>query len=187
MNLLFLKPKLNWLRWLVPAAFIIFILGQAFFSTQKLVAITDFIDRTSYFDILSPASRTEKVIGGIVLKQEPVYIDIILPLRVSRLTLEFITTADSAPLKFALKQANGRDFYFLNTKEEKINNEIHYLFNANNFRYFEPNETLRFIVSAPNFNPGTVVVKEARLTIERNSFSWSWLSDLFKLYPERIL
>ena len=108
--------------------FLIFILGQAFFSTQKLITITDFVNRTPYFDILSPASRTEKVTSGIVLKQEPVYINIILPLRVSRLTLEFITTADSAPLKFALKQASGRDFYFLNTKEEKINNEIHYFF-----------------------------------------------------------
>jgi hypothetical protein len=187
MNLLFLKPKLNWLRWLVPTVFIIFILGQAFFSIQKLTAITNFINRTSYFDILLPASRVEKVADGIVLKQEPVYIDIILPLRVSRLALEFITTADSAPLRFALKQESGRDFYFLNIREEKINNEIHYFFGTNDFRYLEPNETLRFIVSAPNFNPGTVVVKKARLTVERNRFSWVWFSNLFKLYPERIL
>lgn len=187
MNLLFLKPKLNWLRWLVPALFVFFILYQAFFGTQKLAAITDFVNRTSYFDVLLPASRVEKVPSGIVLKQEPVYVDMVLPLRTSRLEIEFITTADSAPLKFALKQASGRDFYFLNTREEKINNEIHYFFDTNDFRYLEPNETLRFIVSAPNFNPGTVVVKEARLTIERKHFSWLWFSDLFKLYPERIL
>lgn len=187
MNLLFLKPKLNWLRWLVPAAFIIFILGQAFFSIQRLTAVTNFVDRTSYFDILLPASRVERVADGIVLKQEPIYVDIVLPLRTSRLEIEFITTADSAPLKFALKQASGRDFYFLNTREEKINNEIHYFFDTNDFRYLEPNETLRFIVSAPNFNPGTVVVKEARLIIRRDLFSWSWFNHLFKLYPKRIL
>jgi hypothetical protein len=187
MNLLFLKPKLIWWRWLVPAVFIIFILSQAFLSTQKLTATTNFVGCTSYFDVLLPASRVEKIADGIVLKQEPVYVDVVLPLRISRLEFEFITTADSSPLKFALKQESGRDFYFLNTKEEKINNEIHYFLSTNDFRYLEPNETLRFIVSAPNFNPGTVVVKEARLTIERNHFSWAWFSDLFKSYPEMIL
>lgn len=187
MNLLLLKPKLNWLRWLVSAVFIIFILNQAFFSVHKLTTTTNFIKRTPYFDVLLPASRVEKVADGIVLKQEPVYVDVVLPLRISRLELEFITTADSAPLKFALKQESGRDFYFLDIKEEKINNKIHYFFSTNDFRYLEPNETLRFIVSVPNFNPGTVVVKEARLTMERNHFSWLWFSDLFKSYPGRIL
>ncbi|MBI5465828.1 MAG: hypothetical protein HY974_00895 [Candidatus Kerfeldbacteria bacterium] len=163
------------LRWILPAAVVMFIAWQTFFGTSPLTGSTDFVARTSLFQVLLPAGRVERVQPGMSLQTEPVYIDVRIPPRTVQVTLELTATPDSVPLQLGVRQGNGFEYLFKG-QEIQGTGVRRYSLRATSFSYLEPGRRLRFIVSAPKLQPGSIVITGASVNIMRQGFSWAWLS-----------
>jgi len=166
------------IRWVVPVLFLLFIAWQSLVATYSLQALTDFKQRTAWFEVLLPAGRVTKTDSGLVLKSEPVYVDVRLPLRAAAVTLELSTTAASVPVKLGVRQGSGFQYDYSATEEFRGDTRTFRL-RATNWPYLEPGHRLRFILSVPGLKPGNVVVTGAKVTVERRPFSWDWVKRAF--------
>jgi hypothetical protein len=168
--------KYTWhLRWVVPVLLVGAVLWQALFATSGLKATTDFVNRTPYFDVLLPAARAQRLEGGIALVQEPVYVDVRLPLRATSVTLSLSTTANSVPVKVGVQRSASFELLFPEAEVTTDGDSRTYRVKVSDFPYLRPNSTLRFVLSVPGLAPGAVVVTQAEVSFERARFSFKAL------------
>lgn len=167
------------IRWLIPCLLVGYVLWQALFAAGSLEAATDFRERTPYFDVLLPAGRVERTAEGIVLKQEPVYIDIRLPVRVSSAFVELKIDGRSAPIRLGLQTGDDFAFAFSKDEPETTAGLTLYRYDTSEFDYARPGHKARFIISAPALTPGSIVVKGATVSFRRQSSDLDWWRRLF--------
>lgn len=181
-------PYLSHLRWLVPLTLVTVVLWCSVVSAQHYIVTTDFVNRTPLVDVLQPAARLTRVDAGIAVQQEPVYVDVTLPLRASAVTLE-LSVADTSPqFKLGVQQGPGFDILFPPDVAVYTGaGTRRYVLRAAAPFYREVGYRLRFILSSPGFTPGSIVVQRARITIERAPFSWGWFGSLMKNFPSNLL
>ena len=159
------------LRWILPVAIVGSTLWQIFFSTVLAIGATNFIVSTPYLNMLLPASRVERVSGGVALIREPVYVDVRLPVRVASVELELKTTADSAPLRLGVQQGKDFNIVFPDVAVLKTATVQSYRLQVTDFSGLRPHHTLRFVLSAPGLKAGSIVVTGATVRFERLPFS----------------
>lgn len=168
------------IRWLIPVMLVGYVAGQALFAQSPLTATTNFIQRTPYFDVLLPAGRVERSAAGVVLKEEPVYIDARLPIRTSQLRLEVSVSVDSAPLKIGLQTQEGFNFLFSDIEPVVRGDEKIYYLEVPKIYYQRPAHKVRFIISVPNFRPSSVWVRGASINFQRQSLTLQEWRELIR-------
>ncbi|MDP3985827.1 MAG: hypothetical protein U1C53_02485 [Candidatus Veblenbacteria bacterium] len=171
------------IRWLTPLVLVGYVVWQALFASWSLEAVTDFRERTPYFDVLLPAGRGIRTERGIVLTHEPVYIDIRVPIRARGAAVELKVDSASAPLKLGLQTGEEFSFEFNGHLPETVGGLTLYRYDAKELHYARPGHKVRFIISSPSLVPGSVVVKEATVSLKREPFSWPW----FQLFISELL
>lgn len=170
---------IEYIKLAIPILLVGFVTWQAVFAAGVLVAVTDFRERTPYFDGLLPAGRVERTDEGIVLNQEPVYIDIRLPVRARSIALELKTTDTSAPIKLAWQTDDNFTLLFSDLEPVRQEGLTLYHYNLMDINYARPGHKGRFVISAPGLVPGSVVVKGASISIEREQASLFWWQQYF--------
>lgn len=163
------------LRWFIPVMLVGYSLWQIFFSTVPSVGVTNFLTPTPYFDVLLPPSRVARVPKGAALQQEPVYVDVHLPVRVISLELELAVTPDSAPLRLGVQPGVDFNLVFPDVAVLKTSEAQIYRLKVTDFTHLRPRHTLRFVLSAPGLVPGSVVVRGAKVRFERGLFHFTSL------------
>ncbi len=169
------------IRWLIPVILLGYIFYQSFWANSLLVAFTDFSQRTAYFDVLLPAGRVERSATGIIIQQEPVYIDLRVPIRTGRVSLELLVTADSAPIKLGLQ--TGPEFSFDFQEQEIVKSAdglAYYNYEAREIKYVRPGNKIRFIISSPGLQAGDVVIKGAKVSLNRKKADIDWWFRIIK-------
>ncbi len=165
------------IRWLTPVILVGYVLAQAVLASSSLQAVTDFRERTPYFDVLLPAGRVDRTDQGVVLKQEPVYIDVRLPVRTRAIALELKLSADSAPIKLGWQTADDFTLAFSQSEPIRSGDLILYHYDLDDVNYVRPGHKGRFIISAPGLTPGKVVVKGASVSLKREPASLGWFKQ----------
>ncbi len=163
------------LRWFIPLCVVGLALWQVFFSTAELVSSTDFTRETPYFNVLQPASRVARQPQGIALLEQPVYVDIHLPPRAVALTLDLQTTSRSNPLRLAVQQSQDFKLVFPPLQESSTADTHTYHLTMTDFPYLLPRHTVRLVLSASPWEPGSVVVTGASVKVQRAPFSFGGL------------
>lgn len=166
------------LRWLTPLILVGYVAFQAVFASGSLEARTDFKERTPYFDVLLPAGRVTRIKEGIILKQEPVYIDIRLPVRARQAALELKVASSSAPIKLGLEVGPDFNYEFAGKSAQTVAGLTLYRYDASDLNFIRPGHKVRFIISAPGLVPGSVMVKEATVSIKRAPATLAWWQQL---------
>lgn len=178
---------LPYVRWCVGFVIVGYVLWQAFISVSPVTQITDFVNRTPLFSVLLPAARVERVAQGMSLRQEPVYVDVRLPLRVQAIELELFSMPSSSNFKVAVQRGPGFELEFSPIEVLASAAETKYRVRVTDFPYLEPGTRVRFVISAPGLTPGAITVTRAQVTILRQPFSLAWLKSLARGFPERAL
>lgn len=175
---------LAYIRWFVPAVLIGWVAWQALIASGSLEAVTDFRERTPFFDVLLPAGRVVRTGEGIVLKQEPVYIDVRLPVRAKSIALELKVTDSSSPIKVGWQAADNFNLVFSEAKPINDRGLTLYHYELNDINYVRPGHKTRFVISSPGLVPGSVIVTGASISIKRERPSLAWwhqyLTDLWQ-------
>jgi hypothetical protein len=164
----------SYVRWLVPVALLGYIGWQSFLSMLPLVASTDFFERTPYFDVLQPAGRVTRMSQGIVLNQEPVYIDVRLPVRASQISLDLSVTDSSVPIKLGWQTDDNFVFDFSQSPPTNEAGLFVYHYELDDINYVRPGHKGRSIISAPSLVTGSVTVKRATVVINRKPADFAW-------------
>jgi len=167
------------MRWFVLVLLAGYVAWQSVIASGSLEAVTDFRERTPYFDVLLPAGRVERSEQGIILNQEPVYIDVRLPVRAKSAALELKVDSSSAPLKLGIQTGEGFNFEFSGLPAETVGEFTLYRYDALDLTYVRPGHKLRFIISAPGLVTDSVVVKQATISVKRAPASLSWWQEQF--------
>lgn len=168
-----------YIRCLTPIFIVGYILWQALIATNSLAAITNFQERTAFFDMLLPAGRVERTTEGIKLLTEPVYIDVRLPIRAKSVALELKVTDTSAPIKVGWQSDDDFVFDFSQATSTFSPGVILYHYDVKEINYLQPGHRGRFIISVPTLVPGSVLLKEATVSINREPVSFNWWQQLF--------
>lgn len=166
------------IRWLTPVLLVGYILCQAIIFNNSLEAITNFRERTAFFDVLLPAGRVERTPEGIKLLAEPVYVDVRLPIRAKSAALELKLSHTSVPIKLGWQTEDGFVFDFSQTVSSFSPGLILYHYDVKEINYVRPGHKGRFIISSPNLSPRSVLIKEATISIKREQLSFNWLRKL---------
>ncbi len=174
----------SYIKWSVVVLLVGYIVWQSLFAAGSLIAVTDFRERTPYFDVLLPAGRVERTEVGIVLKQEPVYIDVRLPVRAKSVILELAVANTRTPVKLAWQVNENFSLSFSDLEPISAGNQVLYRYNLTNINYVRSGHKVRFVISSPGLVPGTVIVKKANVSIkrERANLAW-WHQHLVDLWP----
>lgn len=167
------------IRWLTPLVLIGCVLWQAIVATGSLQAITDFRERTPYFDVLLPAGRVERTDRGVVLKQEPVYVDVRLPVRAKSMALELKVAAGSSPIKLGWQSDDNFTLAFNGSEPVESDNIILYHYDLDDINYVRPGHKGRFIISSPGLMSGSVIVTGASVSFRREPPSLNWFKQQF--------
>lgn len=167
------------IKWVIPVLLVGNVLWQAIIATNSLEAVTDFRERTPYFDVLLPAGRVARTDRGIVLKQEPVYIDVRLPVRAKSIALELKVTAISAPIKLGWQTDDNFTLAFSQAEPINYQGLVLYHYDLADINYVRPGYKGRFIISSPGLVPGSVVVNGATVSIKRKVVSLTWFKEQF--------
>jgi hypothetical protein len=171
------------IKWSVPVLLVGYVLWQAMFATGSLMATTDFRERTPYFDVLLPAGRVELTADGIILKNEPVYIDVRLPVRAVSVSLAVKVSANSAPLQLGYQTSESFALVFSQSAPVSEQNYVLYHYDLTNISHVRSGHKVRFIISSPALLPGSILVKGASVSIKREppTLNW-WRGQLTKLW-----
>lgn len=181
-------PYLTHLRWLTPLVVVSFVLWLALVSSRPIIVTTNFTSRTPVVDVLQPAARVTRTPAGVALRQEPVYVDVTLPLRARAVTLELNVDAASPLFKLGVQQGPGFDISFpKDVATYQGGATRRYILRTGTPFYREVGYRLRFVLSAPGFAPGSIVVQGGRVVIERAAFSWGWLGQRLHNFPRDLL
>lgn len=175
------------LRWLLPLVLVGVVIWHSLLSTSVVSVFTPLLERTTYVSQLLPAARVELSGSKLVLLQEPVYIDVTLPVRTSAVEIELVTTADSPYLRLGVQQGAAWDFSFPDVARISTSQDQRYRLRVTNFPYFESGYRLRFLISVPNFSARSIIITGAYVNIERQPFSWQWLTKAVEGFPDHIL
>ncbi len=164
---------LSYLRFVVVATLLMVMAWQTLFSTTSTAISTNFIKRTSYISTLWPAGRVQSTGASVVVYQEPVYFEVMLPPRAARISVNILAPKESASFSVGVKQTADWNYSFpIMTVNEQAGNNIYNL-EVNEFSYVESNHALRFIISAPKINSkNPVIINGLQVSIERKPFSW---------------
>lgn len=171
---------LRYLRYAAPAVLVLYVAWQGLFASGAFTADSRLIERTPALGVLLPAGRVESSSRGVALMREPVYVDVTLPLRARAVTLEITTTAESAPVSLGVRHGPGWDYVFPEAEVSEQGGHRTYRLAVSDWQYLEPGYALRFLISAPRLAPGSVVFEGARVKVEREPFSFSWLAERFR-------
>lgn len=171
---------LHHLRWIIPLAMVFGIAWQSLGAGAPLVRTTDFRVRTPVIDVLLPAARAEERPLGVALLKDPIYVDVTLPPRASAATLQLWVSAESEALKLGVQKGSGFDILFPDTNPVEQGDDRLYTLRVSEFAHLEPRYRLRFVISAPQLASGNILVKGARVEIERQPFSLAWLVAALK-------
>ncbi len=170
----------RYLRYLIPFVLVLYAAWQGLFASGVFAADSKLTERTPALGVLLPAGRVERGPDGVVLMHEPVYADVTLPLRSRRVTFEITTTAGSAPIRVGVRQGPGWDYVFPEAEVSEQGGYRTYQITVSDWQHLEPGYALRFLVSAPRLAPGGVVFEGARVRVEREPFSFTWLQERFR-------
>lgn len=165
------------IRYAVPTILVLYIVWQALVVSVPFKAFSALTAPKPAIGVLLPAGRVERVIEGVALMYEPVYVDVTLPLRARQVTFTITTTTESAPIRLGVRQGPGWDYVFPDAEMTEQGGTRTYKIMVSNWQYLEPTYALRFLISSPKLVPGDVVFKDAQVTIEREPFSFSWLKQ----------
>jgi hypothetical protein len=165
----------RYIRYAVPALLILYVVWQALLYTSAYIASSSLSERTPAIGVLLPAGRVEQGMSGVALMYEPVYLDVALPPRASAVTLELTTTVSSQPLRLGVRQGPGWDYVFPEVQVSEQGYQRTYRLRVGSWQYVEPTYALRFLVSVSGLVPGSIVFTGARVTVEREPFSFGWL------------
>jgi len=177
--------KYAWhLRWVVPLVLVGFVVWEGLGATSALTAETLFQSRTPYVDVLQPAGRVTRTSGGVVINQEPVYIDVRLPVRAQAVNLELelvqvpppdLTVPSTYP-RLGVQTAEGFAFTFMSDSPSLLGNTLYYRFPVAQLPYVRAGHVVRFIISVPSLTSHAVTVQSARVTVTREPLSLVWIS-----------
>lgn len=171
---------------IIPILLFLPVIWHNFFSINPITVGSDFSKRTPWFDYLLPVGRTARSDNGFVLQAEPVYFDLLLPMRLQnlRLVLKFQTGAER--VRVGIQKAAGWSYYF----PQQISNGNKIIVLVESFTYV-PDHHQRFIISVPDLSVGAVEVTYVEAVMTRHEFNWQWLYDRtinrYKLWINKLL